>query len=209
MPRNKRKPEINSSSMADIAFLLLIFFLVTTTIATNKGLMLQLPPKPDPNQPPPDIDKNKRNIFKVLVNSEDRLLVEDEPLNDVRLLKGMVKDFIMNFGNPSQEGRDLFNALPGTLRAQARRQPDSSDDPKEAVVSFKTDRGTSYEMYMAVLDQLQGAYYEIYGERAGINAERFRNLDIKNPEDKRVREAAREGLPMNISIAEPSKVGGE
>ncbi len=209
MPRNKRKAEVNSSSMADIAFLLLIFFLVTTTIATNKGLMLQLPPKPDPNQPPPDINKNKRNIFKVLVNSQDRLLVEDEPLNDVRLLKGMVKEFILNFGNPDQEGVQLYNTLPVTLKSLAKRDPSSSDHPKEAVVSFKTDRGTSYEMYMAVLDQLQGAYYEIYGDRIGISAEDFRNLDIKNPEDKRKRNLAKEGLPMNISIAEPSKVGGE
>ena len=209
MARNKRKPEINSSSMADIAFLLLRFFLVTTTIATNKGLMLQLPPKPDPNQPPPDINKNKRNIFKVLVNSQDRLLVEDEPLNDVRLLKGMVKEFVMNFGAPDEEGRTLYNSLPNSLRSQVQRDPTSSDHPKEAVVSFKTDRGTSYEMYMAVLDQLQGAYYELYGERVNISAERFRNLDRRNPEDKRLYDAARDGLPMNISIAEPSKVGGE
>ncbi len=209
MPRNKRSAEVNSSSMADIAFLLLIFFLVTTTIATNKGLMLQLPPKPDPNQPPPDINKNKRNIFKVLVNSQDRLLVEDEPLNDVKLLKGMVKDFVLNFGNPDEEGRMLYNSLPNSLRAKAHRDPSSSDHPKEAVVSFKTDRGTSFEMYTAVLDQLQGAYYEIYGERVGINAEDFRNLDRRNPEDKRKYEMARDGLPMNISIAEPSKVGGE
>ena len=66
--KGRELPQVNSSSMADIAFLLLIFFLVTTTIATNQGLMLQLPPKPDPNQPPPDVNKNKRNIFKVLVN---------------------------------------------------------------------------------------------------------------------------------------------
>jgi biopolymer transport protein ExbD len=171
--------------------------------------MLQLPPKPDPNQPPPDVNKNKRNIFKVLVNSQDRLLVEDEPLNDVRLLKGMVKEFVMNFGAPDDEGRTLYNSLPGSLRSQAKRDPASSDHPKEAVVSFKTDRGTSYEMYMAVLDQLQGAYYELYGERVNISAERFRNLDRRNPEDKRLYDAARDGLPMNISIAEPSKVGGE
>ena len=206
--KGRKSAEVNSSSMADIAFLLLIFFLVTTTIATNKGLMLQLPPKPDPNQPPPDINKNKRNIFKVLVNSQDRLLVEDEPLNDVTELKGMVKDFVLNFGSPDGEAIALYNTLPGELKAQANRNPNSSDHPNEAVVSFKSDRGTSYEMYIAVLDQLQGAYFEIYGTRVGLTAEGFRTLDRGNPDDKAKYETAREGFPMNISIAEPTKVGG-
>lgn len=206
--KGRRLPEINSSSMADIAFLLLIFFLVTTTIATNQGLMLQLPPKPDPNQPPPDVNKNKRNIFKVLVNSSDRILVEDEPLDDVRKIKGMVKEFVLNFGSPNQEAVALYNSLPPSMRAQVKRNPESSDHPGEAVVSFKADRGTSYETYIAILDELQGAYYEIYAERVGITAEQFRNLDRKNPEDRRKYDISREGIPMAISIAEPSKVGG-
>jgi len=205
--RSKREVGVNSAPMADIAFLLLIFFLVTTTIATNKGLMLQLPPKPDPNQPPPDINKNKRNIFKVLVNSQDRLLVEEEPLNDVRKLRKMVKEFVLNFGKPDQESIQLYNTLPNSLRRLTRKDPNSSDSPGEAVVSFKTDRGTSYEMYMAVLDELQGAYYEIYGDRVGISADEFRDLDRRDPDAKRKYEEAREGIPMAISIAEPSKVG--
>jgi biopolymer transport protein ExbD len=210
MARKSRKAaEVNSSSMADIAFLLLIFFLVTTTIATDRGLTLQLPPKPDPNQPPPDITKNARNIFKILVNSQDRLLVEDEPLNDVTELKGMVKDFVLNFGNPSPEDIELFNQLPASMKSQSKRSGESSDGPSDAVVSFKSDRGTSYEIYIAVLDQLQGAYYEIYGERVGISAEEFRNLDRTKPDQKSKYDMAREGLPMAISIAEPSKIGGE
>ncbi len=210
MARSKRgEAGVNSAPMADIAFLLLIFFLVTTTIATNKGLMLQLPPKPDPNQPPPDINKNKRNIFTVLVNSQDRLLVEEQPLNDVTELRSMVKDFVLNFGKPDADSRALYNSLPNSMKSQVLRDPNSSDHPGEAVVSFKTDRGTSYEMYTAVLDELQGAYYEIYGDRVGISADEFRDLDRKNPEDLAKYEEAREGIPMAISIAEPSKVGGE
>ena len=210
MARKQRKSaEVNSSSMADIAFLLLIFFLVTTTIATDRGLTLQLPPKPDPNQPPPDITKNSRNIFTILVNSQDRLLVEEEPLSDVTQMKDMVKDFVLNFGNPSDEDKELYNALPASLKSQVNRNPESSDGPSEAVVSFKTDRGTSYEIYIAVLDQLQGAYYEIYGERVGISAEEFRNLDRTKPDQKGKYDMARLGLPMAISIAEPSKIGGE
>ena len=206
MARKKRAtPEVNSSSMADIAFLLLIFFLVTTTIATDKGLTMSLPPKPDPNQPPPDINKNARNIFKILVNSQDKMLVEDEPMTDVDLLKDKVKKFVMNFGKPDEKAIALYNSLPQDLKALSDKAPDSSDNPEEAVVSLKANRGTSYDTYIAILDQLQGAYYEIYGARLGMSAEQFRGLDLKNPEDKEKYEKAREGIPMNISIAEPDK----
>ncbi len=208
MARKQRKqPEVNSSSMADIAFLLLIFFLVTTTIATDKGLTLRLPPKPDPNQPPPDITKNARNIFKINVNSQDRIMVEDEILDDITELKSMVTDFVLNFGQPKPEDLKFFNSLPASLKVRSQQSPDYSDSPKEAVVSFKTDRGTSYDMYVEILDQLQGAYYEIYAERAGITAAEFRNLDRSKPDQKRLYNLARNGFPMNISIAEPSKIG--
>ncbi len=210
MARTKRKfPEVNSSSMADIAFLLLIFFLVTTTIATDKGLTLQLPPKPDPNQPPPDISKNARNIFKILVNSQDRILVEDEPFSDVSQLKEKVKEFVLNFGKPKPEDVQLYNSLPQSLKVLSKHASNLSDSPREAVVSFKTDRGTSYDLFIKILDQLQGAYYEIYADRVGISAEEFRNLDRTKPDQKRLYQKAREGIPMNISIAEPSKIGGK
>lgn len=209
MARSGRKlPEINSSSMADIAFLLLVFFLVTTTIATDKGLTLTLPPKADPNEPPPDITKNQRNIFKILVNSSDRILVEDEPLTDVTELRTMVKEFVLNFGQVDEEAQLLYNSLPPTLKAISMKNQTSSDNPKEAVVSFKADRGTSYDIYIAILDELQGAYYEIYGERVGITADEFRGLDRKDPGEYEKYKRAREGIGMNISIAEPTKIGG-
>ena len=209
MARSGRKlPEVNSSSMADIAFLLLVFFLVTTTIATDKGLTLTLPPKADPNQPPPDITKNERNIFKILVNSSDRILIEDEPVTDLTGLRDQVKEFILNFGNPAEEYVAIYNTLPATLKALSQKSEASSDDPKEAVVSFKADRGTSYDIYIAILDELQGAYYEIYGERVGLTADEFRTLDRKKPKEQATYKEAREGLPMNISIAEPTKIGG-
>ncbi|MGF1635940.1 MAG: ExbD/TolR family protein [Cyclobacteriaceae bacterium] len=208
MGKKRELPNVNSSSMADIAFLLLIFFLVTTTIASDKGLTLTLPPKPDENQPPPDITKNQRNIFKILVNSQDRILVEDEPFTDIRQLKPLVKEFVLNFGKPKPEDINMYNSLPPSLKMLAKQSPESSDSPTEAVVSFKTDRGTSYDVYIQILDELQGAFYEIYGERVGITAEQFRTLDYRNPAEKAKYDAAREGLPMNISIAEPSKIGG-
>ncbi len=188
MARKKRgAAEVNAGSMADIAFLLLIFFLVTTTIASDKGLAIALPPKPDPNEPPPDIKFNDRNIFKVLLNSQDLMLVEGEPMGDVGQLKERVKGFVQNNG----------------------RNPELSDNPKDAVVSFKTDRGTSYEKYIAVLDELQGAYYEMYSENLGVNVKQIREINNAEPSLKGRYDDLKKTMPMNISIAEPSKIGGE
>ena len=195
--------DINSGSMADIAFLLLIFFLVTTTIASDKGLTIRLPPKP-PDDKPPEVELNERNIFKVLVNSKDNLLVEGEPLNDVSQIKEKVKEFVLNFGKATDESAQVYNNLPGTLKVLSKKDPSSSDAPGDAVVSFKTDRGTSYERYIEVLDEIQGAYYEIYAERVDVPADDFRDLKPADPRYKR----GREGIPMQISIAEPTKIGG-
>lgn len=211
MPKSKsRKVEIPAASLADIAFLLLIFFLVTTTIASDKGIALLLPPKPDPNQPPPDITKNERNIFKVNVNSSDAVLVEDEPLKDVSKIREMVKEFVLNFGKQTQENQDIIGTLSSSQRSYIMsqgRKPNSSDSPTDAVVSYKTDRGTSYEIYIAILDEIMGAYDEIYGERVGLSAEEFRNLDKSDPAQNEVYSRAREGIPRNVSIAEPTKIG--
>ena len=193
MARDRRGGgEINSSSMADIAFLLLIFFLVTTQIADDKGLTLQLPPPPEDIEQV-DIKIQERNIFKVLVNAQDRLLIEGELVTDVTKIKDMVKEHVLNNG----------------------KDPSKSDSPADAVVSFKTNRGTSYEMYISVLDQIQGAYYEMYAERVGITPQEWRDLDTKDPEDKRLYDKGRgrqpDGkleFPMAISIAEPDKTGG-
>lgn len=213
MARGKSRPtaEVNSGSMADIAFLLLIFFLVTTTIANDKGIAMLLPPKPDPNEPPPEVKSHDRNIFKILANSKDMLLVEDEPMTDVKELKPMIKDFILNFGNPNADGRELYNSLPATLRSYVNtngRRPNSSDHPGKAVVSFKADRGTSYELYVGVLDQINAAYNEVYGQRVGITGDEFLQLDKKDPDQKEMYNRARQGIPRAISIAEPNKIGG-
>ncbi|GGF19499.1 ExbD/TolR family protein [Echinicola rosea] len=210
MPRKKSRmsQEVNAGSMADIAFLLLIFFLVTTTIASDKGITNVLPPKIDPNQPPPEIDKNERNIFKILINSNDQLLVEDDFRDNTDGLDQEVKEFVMNFGEPDQENIDLFNSLPPVLKAQANRDPESSDHPNEAVVSIKTNRGTSYDLYLEVLDKVKKAYYEIYAERVGLTADEYRALSSRTAAEKELMDRGKENLPMAISIAEPDK-GGE
>ena len=206
--KNRPTAEIPNGSMADIAFLLLIFFLVTTTIANDKGIAMLLPPKPDPNQPPPEVTKNDRNIFKILANSQDKLLVEDEPLTDVFELREMVKSFILNFGNPGEEGVVLYNSLPSSMKAYSGnvRRSDYSDDPTEAVVSFKADRGTSYELYVQVLDQVNAAYNDVYGERVGLSAAEFLQLDRDDPVQDKKYQTARQGIPRAISIAEPNKI---
>lgn len=179
-------PEIPNASMADIAFLLLTFFLVTTTIANDKGLSIQLPPPPE--AVPPDVKVQERNIFKIQVNSSDALLVEGEPMSDTKPLKELIKKFILNNG----------------------ADPNLSDSPEKAVVSFKTDRGTSHKRFIEVLDLAQGAYYDIWAERAGVTNKKFREAasDPSDPSNKEIYDRGRQGVPMAISIAEPSKVGG-
>ena len=185
-------PDIPSASMADIAFLLLVFFLVTTTIANDKGLSLQLPPPPDPAAP--QIDIPQRNLFTIIINSNDDLLVENEPMPDVSGLKQDIKDFILNRG----------------------ADPTSSDDPTEAIVSIKTDRGTSHERFIEILDIAQGAYYDIYAERIGVSNDEFRAIasDLNSEENQAKYEQARGKLPdgrteipMNLSIADPTNSG--
>lgn len=186
-------PEIPNASMADIAFLLLTFFLVTTTIANDKGLSIQLPPPPEVQTD--DVKIQERNMFTIQINSSDALLVEREPMDDISGLKDMIKQFILNNG----------------------ADPTSSDSPEKAVVSFKTDRGTSHKRFVEVLDIIQASYYDIWAERAGVTNARFREAasDLVNPENQDIYDRGRgkrpDGsleIPMAISIAEPTKVGG-
>lgn len=179
-------PEIPNASMADIAFLLLTFFLVTTTMPNNRGLSIALPPPPEAT-PPEDVKIQERNMFKIQINSSDALLIEGEPREDISTLKDEIKAFVLNNG----------------------RDPASSDNPEKAIVSFKTDRGTSHRRFIELLDIIQGAYYDIYAEQAGVTNEKFREAasDLSVPENKAIYEKGRAGIPLNISIADPTKVG--
>lgn len=210
MARKKTRAttEVNAGSMADIAFLLLIFFLVTTTIASDKGILNILPPKQDPNVPPPDVELNARNIFNILINANDDLLVEGEYRRTAEGLDADIKEFILNFGAPDEDGAALFNTLPASLQGQALRRPESSDDPGAAVVSIKTNRGTSYELYLEVFDLAKKAYFEIYGERVGLTADEYRALTGDDEASRLLQDRGKEGIPLAISIAEPDKIGG-
>lgn len=183
MPRGT--PEIPNASMADIAFLLLTFFLVTTTIANDRGLSIQLPPPPEQKQE--DVKIQEHNMFKIQVNSSDNLLVEGNPMSDVSGLKDDIKKFVLNRGH----------------------DPLSSDSPEKAIVSYKTDRGTTHRRFIQILDIIQGAYYDIYADQAGVTNAKFREAasDLSDPVNRQIYDKGRAGIPMQISIAEPTKVG--
>jgi len=131
--------KVNAGSMADIAFLLLIFFLVTTTIEMDKGILVKLPPW-GIHEPSPLPDKN---VLAIKINGDNFLLVEGEPLN-VEQLKDMTKEFIIN----------------------PKREKNKPDKPTKAVVSLQNDRGTDYATYIEVYNELKAAYNELWNERA-------------------------------------------
>ncbi len=141
-------PEVNAGSMADIAFLLLIFFLVTTTIEKDKGIARQLPPIEPPTEEPPLI--KQKNLFIVNVNKDDQLLVEDE-LMDIKDLRQAAIEFLDNGGAPAGSPEHC-NYCKG------KRNPSSSDNPEKAVISVQNDRLTSYKMYISVQNELVAAY---------------------------------------------------
>ena len=133
-------PEVNAGSMADIAFLLLIFFLVTTTIETDSGLNRKLPPIDEIEDPP--IIKEK-NIFTVVVNKNNQLLAEEE-LIDISDLRALAVEFLDNGGGEGEEACDY---------CQGARDSKSSDNPDKAIISLKNDRETSYKVYIAVQNE--------------------------------------------------------
>ena len=141
-------PEVNAGSMADIAFLLLIFFLVTTTIETDSGLNRKLPPMEDQVDPP---IIRQMNIFTVVVNKNDQLLVEEE-LTDIKDLRALAVAFLDNGGGVGEEACDY---------CQGARDESSSDNPDKAIISLKNNRETSYKVYIAIQNELVAAYNEL------------------------------------------------
>ncbi|WP_422858939.1 ExbD/TolR family protein [Flagellimonas sp. S174] len=145
MPRRKGAPEVNAGSMADIAFLLLIFFLVTTTIETDAGLDRMLPPIEPPDT---DVIIRQKNIFTVNINKNGQLLVEDQ-LMDLKDLREAAIAFLENGADGS------CNYCKG------RRDVSSSDNPTKAIISLKNDRETKYSTYITVQNELVGAYNDL------------------------------------------------
>ncbi|WP_310991514.1 ExbD/TolR family protein [Aequorivita marina] len=200
-------PEVNAGSMADIAFLLLIFFLVTTTIEKDKGIARQLPPK----EPPTDeqVKIKEKNLFIVNVNRADQLLVEDN-LMELKDLRQAAIAFLDNGGAPSGSP-EYCNYCKG------KRDQKSSDNPDKAVISVQNDRLTSYKMYIAVQNELVAAYNflrdreseRLYGWKFTEVSNAIEEGSFKGNEEaiKPKLETVQKMFPMKLSEAEPKKSG--
>ena len=189
---SKSVPEINASSQADIAFLLLIFFLVAASMDTDSGIFRRLPP-----MPPEDVVVNppkyaKRNILQVLVNKNDMLAVNGE-IMDISMLKDKALEFILNPQNkPDLPAKDI-KEVPFFGRVEVSK----------GIVSLQSDRGTSYKMYIAVQDELAAAFNEA---RDIKSMEQWgKKYDELDPEQQ---DAVRKVVPTAISEAEPKNIGG-
>ena len=199
-------PEVNAGSMADIAFLLLIFFLVTTTIETDSGLNRKLPPMEDQVDPPIIREKN---IFTVVVNKNDQLLVEEE-LTEIKDLRSLAVSFLDNGGGVGEEACDY---------CQGERDESSSDNPDKAIISLKNNRETSYKVYIAIQNELVAAYNELRNREflrlypsVGLNfVDAQKKYDdprtsVDDSEDLKPKiDVVKNMFPQKLSEAEPSK----
>jgi biopolymer transport protein ExbD len=198
MAKGKRGvPEINSSSTADIAFLLLIFFLITTSMDTDRGLARRLPPPPEENNESKDIDVKERNALVVLVNTNNEVMCGRTPIDKRNLgdLRRRVKEFVSNPANdPSlpekvEKNIEFFGTMSVT---------------ENHIISLQNDRGTSYETYFQVQNEVVAAYNELRDELArGKWQKKYAELN----EDQQ--KAVRDVYPQKISEAEPKNYGGK
>ena len=173
--KERSEAEIPTASMADIAFLLLIFFLVTTTIDVDTGIGMVLPPKLDDQVEPPPI--RERNMLKILVNETGQVLLEDKP-SAVNLIRDEVVKHVTNNG----------------------ADPNYSVSPTSAIISIKTSSQTPYNNYIQVLDEVWMGYFEIWNSELrsrGMGSVTY----TEAPDD--VKTAIRKDYPAAISIAEP------
>lgn len=188
----RKVPEINAGSMADIAFLLLIFFLVTTTMDTDSGIVRRLPPPPDPTVTPPPI--KERNVFNVLINRSDRLFV-DGRIGDLKTLRADTKEFLSNPRNledlPEKKIENIKFLGPYSV--------------SKGIISLKNDRGTSYDMYIQVQNELTAAVNELRDE---LSKQKF-GVKFTELTNEEYAQAIQKAIPMSISEAEPENIGGK
>ena len=202
-------PEINAGSMADIAFLLLIFFLVTTTMDVDTGISRKLPEKQPEDMPDPPKLKEK-NVFIVTVNRNNDILVEGETFMTVDQIREEAVRFIDNGGGM---GNPIDGAEPAECDwCEGEKNPESSDHPNKAVISLESDRGTSYGTYISVQNELVGAYTDLRNRLSekmyGISYTQM----LKDAKNSASNETLKERIsiiknkyPQIISEAEPTK----
>lgn len=230
----RQVPEINAGSMADIAFLLLIFFLVTTTMEVDQGISVILPQKME-NQPP--INIKERNVLNVKANKFDQLLVNGEPL-EIQDLYQKTRDFYQHEENENLPQltwitKELTIQKIAELRTWLQTSPDRKDYqeelqdweerykaceifgayqelPKNAIISFQNDNATSYHLYMAVRNELERAINDMrsdYTKR--VWNVKFTDLDGDKPEDKEKIKLVRRMVPQRVAEKPPTKFGEE
>ncbi|MDD3686102.1 MAG: biopolymer transporter ExbD [Bacteroidales bacterium] len=190
----RETPQVNSGSMADIAFLLLIYWLLTTTMDVDTGIARQLPPIPQ-DKDITNIEINKRNVFIVLINAQDRLLVNGKQM-DIEDLREKTKEFVKSDIN-SEDLPEMESVYIKKLK--------KSVDVGVGVISLQNDRGTTYGRYIEVQNELVAAVNELRDEAA---LEYFGKRKFDELEDDE-KEAIREIVPQRISEAEPKNIGGK
>ena len=196
--KKKKVPGLNGSSMADISFTLLIFFLITTSMDTDMGLSRRLPKPPEPDQEDATMDIKSRNILYVRINAAGQLWVKDETSSgetDLSTLRARVKEFVKNEGDYSKLPEKHVKEIDLLGRCYVT---------DKHVISVQTDRGTPYNAYFQVQNELVAAYNELRNE---LSKQKFgREYQYLKDEEK---VAIRTYYPQNISEAEPKKYGGE
>ena len=197
--KKKKMPGLNTSSTADISFMLLIFFLVTTSMDTDMGLARHLPQPPDPDQEDAQVDIKARNILYIRLNYQGQLSIKDETTQDAGWsefseLRQRVKDFVRNEQNYSKWPEKHVKIIDLLGRCYVT---------DKHVISVQTDRGTPYDAYFQVQNELVAAYTELRNE---ISKEKF-GREYQYLEDDQ-KAAIRQYYPQNISEAEPKKYGG-
>ena len=195
-------PEINAGSMADIAFLLLIFFLVSTTMDNDLGILKMLPKKENTGN---RIELNERNILEITLNNNDELLIENSELIDFNNLKKHIVDFIDNGAREDINGNSCD-------WCQGAKNLNSSDHPSKAMISLQSSRSTSYGVYVTVQNEINKAYYELRNRLSlsqyGIT---FKKLESNYRKDKRNTvlkdklESIRTKYPILIAEKAPAK----
>ena len=186
----KKVPEINGSSMADIAFIALIFFLMVTTMDKEEGISRLLPPIPPEDQKMEDLKVNRRNIIQVKINSNDRLLAGSQPM-DVSQLKDKIKEFMTNpYDDPNLPEKEIQD-IPGLGPVPVSK----------GVISLQNDRGTTYQAYITVQNELIKAINEL---RDDFSVKTFGKKYSKLSEEQQ--EMVRKAIPQKISEAEPKDV---
>jgi len=203
----RENSEINAGSMADIAFLLLIFFLVTTTMDVDSGIARKLPEK-TPEDQKVDVIVKEKNIFDIVVNRNNQILIENENV-EITDIKRLAVAFIDNGGGIGNS----VDGAPGEPcdYCQGARSPLSSDHPNKAVISLQSDRGTTYGMYISIQNEIEGAYIEL---RNRLGLEKYRRSyddllkDFKDSPSESLSEKIdflKASYPQIISEPEPLK----